>query len=39
MNGVEGSVDKLRDVAGQEILVNVTGASDFTQIDESLQML
>jgi hypothetical protein len=33
VNGVEGAVDKLRDAAGQNILLTITGAADFSQVD------
>lgn len=36
MNNVEGSVDTLRDVAGQEILLNVTGALNTDELDAEL---
>lgn len=39
MNGVEGSIDTLRDKAGEEILLNVIGESDFSKVDEELQGL
>lgn len=39
MNGVEGSIDTLRDKAGEEILLNVIGESDFSKVDEELQRL
>ena len=39
MNGVEGSIDTLRDKAGEEILLNVIGESDFSKVDEELQKL
>lgn len=35
-NGVEGAVDELRDIAGQDILLTVTGALDTTQLDADL---
>lgn len=39
INGVEGSIDTLRDKAGEEILLNVIGESDFSKVDEELQGL
>ena len=39
MNNVEGSVDTLRDMAGQEILLNITGKTDFSQIDQDIASL
>lgn len=38
-NGVEGAVDELRDIAGQDILLNVTGALDTSQLNEDLVAL
>ena len=39
INGVEGSIDTLRNKAGEEILLNVIGESDFSKVDEELQGL
>lgn len=39
LHNVEGSVDELRDKASKEILMNVTGKTNFSQIDSELQGL
>lgn len=38
-NGVEGAVDELRNVASQEILLDVVGEADFSKVDEDLAEL
>ena len=39
MNGVEGSLDELRNAAGESILMEVVGVSDMSQVDEDLVKL